>query len=312
MRGQESPTYQPRAKSIPRGRKTALAAKAVTLPGYLEIERGAGGLGHALSALDLVQIAHDHGGDQGEADGDRGGQPMAAMVESVAICVADRLGDLDGRQRPVAADGAKHADHAILLEVRHTSAAWRDRYFVDAEDRGPAHGIAAICGAICCEADHAGFSEWVSRHSEGRPTVEDTRDGSDHAAAYQTAVIHFTNQTIMRPNAQTFTRFSQHPVGGLIQQLQSFNHSFTNNVLARLKNLAVESIRPGSGLNGVERLAAWAPILGMLPLLGGSVLFAGHAREAAATSRGLQWHCRGQRFDPVWLHHKIKDLAGNG
>jgi hypothetical protein len=28
--------------------------------------------------------------------------------------------------------------------------------------------------------------------------------------------------------------------------------------------------------------------------------------------RALQWHCRGQRFDPVWLHHKIKDLAGNG
>jgi hypothetical protein len=25
----------------------------------------------------------------------------------------------------------------------------------------------------------------------------------------------------------------------------------------------------------------------------------------------LQWYCRGQRFDPVWLHHKIKDLARN-
>jgi hypothetical protein len=29
-------------------------------------------------------------------------------------------------------------------------------------------------------------------------------------------------------------------------------------------------------------------------------------------AEALQWHCRGQRFDPVWLHHKIKDLAGNG
>lgn len=115
--------------------------------------------------------------------------------------------------------------------------------------------------------DHAEFSQWALRHSEGKPTAADTRDGSAHAQTYRTAVMRFVNQTIMRPNAQTATRFSQHPVGALVQQLQSFNYSFTNNVLARLKNLAVESIRPGSGLNGIERLSAWAPAAGMLPLM---------------------------------------------
>ena len=47
-------------------------------------------LGHAFVALDLVQVAHDHGGDQGEADGDGGGQPVTAMVEPVAIMVYAR------------------------------------------------------------------------------------------------------------------------------------------------------------------------------------------------------------------------------
>ena len=42
-------------------------------------------LGHALSTLDFIQVAHSHGGDQGETHGDGGGQPVAAMVESVAI-----------------------------------------------------------------------------------------------------------------------------------------------------------------------------------------------------------------------------------
>jgi hypothetical protein len=60
----------------------------------------------------------------------------------VAICVADHLDDLNGRQRPVAAYGFKHADHAIPLEVGHASAARRDCYFVDAEDVAEAKRLA--------------------------------------------------------------------------------------------------------------------------------------------------------------------------
>ena len=81
---------------------------------------------------------------------------MTAIVEPVAICVADRLDDFDRRQRRVAEDGVKRADYAIPLEVGHASAARRDSYFVDAEDHGPAHGTTAIGRAICHEADHAG------------------------------------------------------------------------------------------------------------------------------------------------------------
>jgi hypothetical protein len=64
-------------------------------------------LGHALGALDPIQVAHDDSGDQGETNGDGGGQPVTAMVEPVAISVADRFDDLDGRQRPVVVDGVK-------------------------------------------------------------------------------------------------------------------------------------------------------------------------------------------------------------
>jgi hypothetical protein len=60
---------------------------SAALPGYLEIECGASGLRHAP---DLIQIAHDHGAHQGEADSDRGGQTVTAMIEPVAICFADR------------------------------------------------------------------------------------------------------------------------------------------------------------------------------------------------------------------------------
>jgi hypothetical protein len=61
----------------------------------------------------------------------------------VVIRFADRLDDLDGRQRLVAADRVKHADHAISLEVGNACAPRWDGYFVDAEDHSPARGIAA-------------------------------------------------------------------------------------------------------------------------------------------------------------------------
>jgi hypothetical protein len=38
-----------------------------------------------LFTLDLIQVAHCHGGDQGETDGDGGGQPVTAVVKPVAI-----------------------------------------------------------------------------------------------------------------------------------------------------------------------------------------------------------------------------------
>ena len=162
-------------------------------------------------------------------------------------------------------EGLTHNQMAVAI---NSAQAFVRRLGLDVVEKGDRAVLSKKLLAELGVSDHAGFSDWVSRQSEGRPTVEDTRDGSTHAQSYRTAIIRFANQTIMRPNPQTFTRFSQHPVGGLIQQLQSFNYAFTNNVLARLKNLAVESIRPGSGLNGTERLAAWGPILAMIPLMG--------------------------------------------
>ncbi len=27
----------------------------------------------------------------------------------------------------------------------------------------------------------------------------------------------------------------------------------------------------------------------------------------SSAGRALQWHCRGQRFDPAWLHHNLRE-----
>lgn len=165
---------------------------------------------------------------------------------------ATLLEGLTANQTKVAVNGAQTFIRRMALDV------------ADANSRG------TLSTKLLNElgiSDVQGFSQWALRQSKGRPTVDDVKDGSPHAASYRTAVMRFVNQTIMRPNAQTFTRFASHPVGSLLMQLQSFNFAFTNNVLARMKNLAVESARPGSGLSAVERAKLWGPATAMIPLV---------------------------------------------
>jgi hypothetical protein len=62
-------------------------------------------LRHAPAALDLIKAAYDHGGHNEEANGDRGGQPVAAMIEPVSVtatllCVPlTRFDSTDGEGR---------------------------------------------------------------------------------------------------------------------------------------------------------------------------------------------------------------------
>jgi hypothetical protein len=80
-----SPPERSANVELPRGE----LALGECLPGAIFLLGRPQGLGrtlsHALGALDLIQVAHRHGGDQGETDGDGGGQTVTAMVEPVAI-----------------------------------------------------------------------------------------------------------------------------------------------------------------------------------------------------------------------------------
>jgi hypothetical protein len=127
---------------------------------------------------------------------------VTAMVEPVAIKVADRFDDLDGRQRPVVADGVKHADHAIPLEVRHPGAARRDGYFVDAEDHGPAQGIAAIGRARRHEATYASGLPPVVWKTKREPSASALSSGAHALASINANLRPRAGQKIIKRHAK--------------------------------------------------------------------------------------------------------------
>jgi hypothetical protein len=52
-------------------------------------------LSQALCSLDLVMVTPDHGRHQREADGDRGGQPVATVIERVCVVLIVCFGHLN-------------------------------------------------------------------------------------------------------------------------------------------------------------------------------------------------------------------------
>jgi hypothetical protein len=81
-------------------------------------------------------VTPDHGRHQREADGDRGGQPVAAVIEDVGVTLIVCLDHLNRRHRVVEADRPEHADHTIPLEAGRGWAARTRADIVDQHDDG--------------------------------------------------------------------------------------------------------------------------------------------------------------------------------
>lgn len=82
-------------------------------------------------------------------------------------------------------------------------------------------------------ADAARFSSWVEGLGDRAPTMSDIQAAGDVGQMYQTAVMRFTDQTIMRPSAATRPRWASHPLGAVVFQLQAFIYAFHKNILGR-------------------------------------------------------------------------------
>lgn len=102
---------------------------------------------------------------------------------------------------------------------------------------------------------------------KGEPAIDDVRgDRGSVAAEYATALVRFTNQTIMMPDRSVKPAFANHPVGSLFYSLMSWSYGFKKNVLDRAGRLAVEGVKnrdpamlmPAAGL---AMLMLWTDLL---------------------------------------------------
>ena len=93
------------------------------------------------------------------------------------------------------------------------------------------------------EADIKAFAGWVNSHGDRLPGAGDLAKGGANADAYRTALMRFTDQTVMRPGSTLRPRWASHPVGAVVFQLQAYNYAFGRNVLQRSARLATAAAR---------------------------------------------------------------------
>lgn len=109
------------------------------------------------------------------------------------------------------------------------------------------------------------FAEWVT--ALDKPKGADILQGGDMGDMYHTALGRFVSQTVMAPSGAVRSYAAQHPLLGLIYNLQSFNYAFQKNVLNRIGAMTKDAVNPKSGLNAHERAYALMPLLNVVPLL---------------------------------------------
>lgn len=89
--------------------------------------------------------------------------------------------------------------------------------------------------------DPAAFAKSVR---EGRFSLDAVlRETSDGAREYATALIRFTNQTVMRPTRAEKPVWASHPVGSMFFSLMSYSYGFKKNVLDRVGRLAIAGVK---------------------------------------------------------------------
>ena len=112
--------------------------------------------------------------------------------------------------------------------------------------------------------DHEGFARYVG--GLDKPNIGDLEAGGVHGEKYQQALSRFVGETVMHPNAALKPRYAQHPVGGLIFSLQSFNYTMQKQVLNRVGAMAKAGVTE-AGLTPSERVRLLAPLMNIPALM---------------------------------------------
>lgn len=137
------------------------------------------------------------------------------------------------------------------------------------------------------KGDEKAFAEFVKGLDGRLPSADELRTAGKPGEQYMTALQRFSDQTVMRPNAAVRAKGASNPgVIGLIYHLQSFNYSFTKNVLGRVKNRAVGAMKD-QDIKGFEAMQLGLAALPGMALIVAMQYALGEARdEATATLTG--------------------------
>lgn len=139
------------------------------------------------------------------------------------------------------------------------------------------------------------FARWLSGLDK-KATVRDVRAHGDFGKAYESALGRFVNRSVQHPNGALKPYLaSKHPLGSLIYGLQSFNQSYTKNVLQRVARMSWEGIK-NKDLTIQERLYCQMGMVNLAALTGVTyamseardALFADPAREGDPEMSGAK------------------------
>jgi len=155
----------------------------------------------------------------------------------------------------------------------------------------------------------ADFAKWVLKQENGMPNSAALSGATDKAMAdvYRTALIRFTDQSIMRPSAATRPGWASTPFGSTVFHLMNYTWAFQKNVINRPFRLMADK-----DLTVMEKARIAGPVLGMMPLLmvaqglvseGREAVFGDPTRTDPKTSqeKSMLWLSRAGllgKFDP--------------
>lgn len=120
------------------------------------------------------------------------------------------------------------------------------------------------------KGEEANFAAWLNGQLHGTDDLLPPSTAGKYGSMYNTAMLRFTDQVVMRPTAATRPAWASTPLGSTIFQLNSFNYAFQKNFLNRTARLGQESVMTKGKANGFDNTDA--AYLGAMMALSGTAM----------------------------------------
>ena len=185
----------------------------------------------SLEAKHLRELAEDLGVIAGEGHN----ALMAARFNA-----SDELGR---RQAKVLAayfkrTGLEQWTNGTRVAAMRSGMVYMRRLAHDLQDAGARGRAAAFYLKELGVQDAKAFGVAVRGWGDRLPTHAEMFAPGAPLAAYRTAVLRFTDQSILRPTAGSRPKWANHPLGAVVFQLNSYSYAFGRNVVMRQVRLA--------------------------------------------------------------------------
>lgn len=120
------------------------------------------------------------------------------------------------------------------------------------------------------KGEEAAFAKWLNGQLKGSEVMPPNLAGK-YGDMYNTAMLRFADQVVMRPTAATRPAWASTPLGSTIFQLQSFNYAFQKNFVNRAARVGAGTAGKRGAAEGFS-LQDQAYIGSMLALTGASLV----------------------------------------